>query len=158
MAAHQAPPSLGFSRHLEWVDTALSNAWKWKVKVKSLTLCDPMDCSLPVSSVHGVFQARVLEWVLQYSLSPSVLLQGVNKGFPGDSDTNESACNAGNPGFNPWVRKIPWRRKWQPTPVFLPGESHGQRSLAGYSPWGPKRVQHNLATKQQQGIIWYSIF
>ena len=36
----------------------------------------------------------------------------------------------------PWVRKIPWRRKWQPTPVFVPGESHGQRSLAGYSPWG----------------------
>ena len=42
------------------------------------------------------------------------------------------------PGFNPWVRKIPWRRKWQPTPVFLPGKSHGQRSLAGYSPWGRK--------------------
>ena len=37
-------------------------------------------------------------------------------------------------GFDPWVRKIPWRRKWQPTPVFLPGESHGRRSLAGYSP------------------------
>ena len=36
-------------------------------------------------------------------------------------------------GFNPWVGKIPWRRKWQPTPVFLPGKSHGQRSLAGYS-------------------------
>ena len=35
---------------------------------------------------------------------------------------------------NPWVGKIPWRRAWQPTPVFLPGESHGQRSLAGYSP------------------------
>ena len=41
-------------------------------------------------------------------------------------------------GFNPWVGKIPWRRKWQPTPVFLPGESHGQRRLAGYSPWGHK--------------------
>ena len=39
-------------------------------------------------------------------------------------------------GFNPWVGKLPWRRAWQPTPVFLPGESHGQRSLAGYSPWG----------------------
>ena len=39
---------------------------------------------------------------------------------------------------SPWVRKIPWRRKWQPTPVFLPGEFHGQRSLAGYSPWGHK--------------------
>ena len=37
-----------------------------------------------------------------------------------------------------WVRKIPWRRKWQPTPAFLPGESHGQRSLVGYSPWGCK--------------------
>ena len=39
-------------------------------------------------------------------------------------------------GFDPWVRKIPWGRKWLPTPVFLPGESHGPRSLAGYSPWG----------------------
>ena len=42
------------------------------------------------------------------------------------------------PRFNPWVGKIPWRRKWQPTPVFLPGNSHGQRSLAGYSPRGCK--------------------
>ena len=42
------------------------------------------------------------------------------------------------PGFDPWVRKIPWRREWQPTPVFLPGKSHGRRSLAGYSPWGCK--------------------
>ena len=40
------------------------------------------------------------------------------------------------PRFNPWVGKIPWRRKWQPCPVFLPGESHGRRSLVGYSPWG----------------------
>ena len=44
----------------------------------------------------------------------------------------------GRPGFDPWVRKIPWRSKWQPTPVFLPGESHGQRSLVGYSPRGCK--------------------
>ena len=49
-----------------------------------------------------------------------------------------------------WVRKVPWRRKWQPTPVFMPGKSHGQRSLAGDSPGGPKRVGYNLATKQQQ--------
>ena len=39
------------------------------------------------------------------------------------------------PGFDPWVRKIPWRKKWQSTPVLLPGKSHGQRSLVGYSPW-----------------------
>ena len=50
-------------------------------------------------------------------------------------------------GFSPWVGKIPWRRKWQPRPGFLPGNSHGERSLLGYSPWGRKRV--NLATKQQ---------
>ena len=42
------------------------------------------------------------------------------------------------PGFNPWVGKIPWRRKCQSTPVLLPGKSHGQRSLVGYSPWGRK--------------------
>ena len=52
--------------------------------------------------------------------------------------------------FNPWVWKIPWRRKWQPMTVFLPGKSHGQRSLAGFSPWGCKRVRHDLETKKQQ--------
>ena len=41
-------------------------------------------------------------------------------------------------GFDSWVGKVPWRRVWQPTPVLLPGESHEQRSLAGYSLWGPK--------------------
>ena len=41
-------------------------------------------------------------------------------------------------GFDPWVGNIPWRRKWQPTPACLPGESHGQRSLVGYSPWGQR--------------------
>ena len=48
--------------------------------------------------------------------------------------------------LNPWVTKIPWRRKWQPIPVLLPGKSHGQKSLVGYCPWGCKRVRHNLAT------------
>ena len=47
----------------------------------------------------------------------------------------ESACDAGENGFNPWVGKIPWRGEWQPTPVFLPGKFHGKRSLVGYSPW-----------------------
>ena len=42
------------------------------------------------------------------------------------------------PGFDPWIGKIPWRRDWLPTPIFLPGEFHGQRSLVGYSPWGHK--------------------
>ncbi|XDA89333.1 hypothetical protein R6Z07M_018977 [Ovis aries] len=51
-------------------------------------------------------------------------------------------------GFDPWIRKILWKRKWQPTPVFLLGKSHGQRSLVGYSPWGCKRVGHDLVNKQ----------
>ena len=42
------------------------------------------------------------------------------------------------PGFDPWVRQFPWKREWLPTLVFLPGEFHGQRSLANYSPWGQK--------------------
>ena len=50
-----------------------------------------------------------------------------------------SIClQCGRPGFEPWVGKIPWRRKWQSTPVLLPGKSHGQRSLVGYSLWGRK--------------------
>ena len=50
----------------------------------------------------------------------------------------ESTCQWRRHGFNPWVRKILWRKKWQPTPAFLPGKSHGQRNLADYSPWGHK--------------------
>ena len=74
-----------------------------------LTLCNPMYCKVPG------------------------FLDGVNG--------KEPSCQCRrHKGFrpNPWVGKIPWRRAWQPTPVFLPGESHGQRSLVGYSPWGHK--------------------
>ena len=52
------------------------------------------------------------------------------------------------PGFNPYVEKIPWRRKWQPTPVLLPGEFHGQRSLEGYSLWGCKETDDWVTNKQ----------
>ena len=58
--------------------------------------------------------------------------------FPGGSDGKASAYHAGDPGSNPWVRKISCRRKGQPTPVFLTGKSHGRRSLVGYSPWAHK--------------------
>ena len=64
-----------------------------------------------------------------------------NKGFTGGSISREptSQCRrCWRRGFSPWLRKISWRRPWQPTPVFLPGEAHGQGSLAGYIPWGRK--------------------
>ena len=56
-------------------------------------------------------------------------------GFPGGSDGKESAYNAGDLGSIPVLGRFPWRREWQSTPIFLPGESHGQKSLVGYSPW-----------------------
>ena len=63
-----------------------------------------------------------------------------------------SACQSRRRRFDPWVRKSPRRRQWQPIPIFLPGKSHGQRSQMGYSPWGCKRVGYNSATKQQQQL------
>ena len=56
------------------------------------------------------------------------------------SGDKEPACRCRRCGFDPWVRKIPWRRKQQPTPVFLPRKSHEQRSLVGWSPWGHKEL------------------
>ena len=61
----------------------------------------------------------------------------------------ESACQYRRQEFDPWVGKISWRRERQPTLIFSPGESHGER-LMGYSPWGQKRVGHDLATRQQR--------
>ena len=58
--------------------------------------------------------------------------------------------------FTLWVRKILWSRKWQPTPVFLSGKSHGQRSQVGYSPWGRKRVKHELKVKRKKNLFMSS--
>ena len=67
----------------------------------------------------------------------------ISDGLPGWHNCKEFACQCRSrrrQGFNPWVRKIPLIRKWQPIPVFLPGEFHGQRSLVGYSPWCHKEL------------------
>ena len=73
-------------------------------------------------------------------------------GFPGGSVVKNPPAvqKTWRQEFHPWVRKIPWSRKWQHIPAFLPGKSHGQRGLVGYSPRGCKRVRHNFGTKQQQ--------
>ena len=76
------------------------------------------------------------------------------KGFPGGISGKEPACQHRRHkrrGFSPWVGKIPWRGKWQPTPVFLPGKSHGQRSLVGYSPWGCK--ESNTTESEQLSLL-----
>ena len=61
-------------------------------------------------------------------------------GFPGGSDGKESCLQYRSSGFDPWVRKISWRMEWLSSSVFLLGEFHEQRSLAGYSPWGHKEL------------------
>jgi len=76
--------------------------------------------------------------------------------FPDGSDGKESACNSGDLGFSPWVGKIHCGREWLPTPLFLPGEFHGQRTLAGYSPWGCKELD---MTKQHFHYFysWFTV-
>ena len=88
-------------------------------------------------------------------------MSGLSKGSPGCSDGKESACNAGDQGPIPELGKIPWRRKWHPTPVFLPGKSYGWRSLAGYSPWGHKqsntteRLAYLLGSHTSSPSMWF---
>ena len=74
----------------------------------------------------------------------------ITEGFPDCSVVKNLPVNSRDASLIPGLGRSPWRRKWQLTPVFLPGKSHGQRSLVGYSPWGCKRVCHDLVTKQQQ--------
>ena len=106
------------------------------------TLWDPMDCSEPGflllhcllefahSHVHWVFDAIKPSHPLLLLLFPSlIVVVRISKIIL----NNSGACQCRRLRFNPWIGKIPGRRKWQPTPVFLPGESHGWRSLAGYS-------------------------
>ena len=71
------------------------------------------------------------------------------RGLPGWLSGKELACQSRRFGFNSWIGKIPLRRKWHPTPVFLTRKSHGQRSLVGYIPWDHKRGGQGLVMKKQ---------
>ena len=151
-----------------------------EVAQSCLTLSDPMDCSLPGSSVHGIPQAGILEgvsipffrrsshymaaaakslsrvllcatpWTAAYQAPPSLGFSRLEywsrvplPSLPRLCSGKEFTCQCRRLRFYPLVRKIPWRREWQPTPVFLPGESHGQRSFVDCSPWGLQRIGHN---------------
>ena len=92
----------------------------------------PQTAALPGSSVPGIEIIEIIRCGLPWRLSGK-----------------ESICQCRIYGFDPWVGKTPWRSKWQPTSLSLPGKSHGQRSLEGYSPWCCKRVGHDLVTEQQ---------
>ena len=96
-------------------------------------LIHPLSCLPSMSSLHpNIYQLFVK------------CIVGVT-GLPGRLSGKESTCQYRRRGLDPWVGKIPRKRERQPTPVFLPGESHGQ----SYRAWGHKESGHNLATKQQ---------
>ena len=84
----------------------------------------------PSMQVHALFAqcCECLEFRWSYNSRETPLVAQMVKHLPTMWET----------WFNPWVGKISWRRKWQPTPVFLPEKSHGRRILVGYSPWGRK--------------------
>ena len=104
------------------------------------TLSDPMDCSLLGSSVHGIFQAKILEWgaiafsttsyLSKFQIYDRVLVIVVPMLYITSPERIHLIIDC----LYPWVGKISWKREWQPTPVFLPGKFHGLRSLAGYNP------------------------
>ena len=83
------------------------------------------------------------------------LYNGVD--FPGGSDSKASVYNVGDLGSIPGLGRSPWRRKWQPTPVLLPGKSHGQRSLVDYCPWGRKESDTTERLHFHFHIQWSTI-
>ena len=120
--------SLGLC-YMDWATLCLCSVAQSRLTVTPWTVCSP-----PGSSVHGIFQARILE---QVAISSS---RGSSR--PSDQ-TQESTCQCRRCKrcrFDSWVGKIPWRKKWQPTLVFLPRKSQEERSLVGYSQWGLKEL------------------
>ena len=74
--------------------------------------------------------------------------------FSGGSDGKSVCLRCRRPGFDPWVGKIPWRRECQPTPVLLPGKSHGWRKLVGYNPWGHKELDTTERLLFLSSFLW----
>ena len=105
----------------------------WRLLVQNFTL----------SVCHYFLDFVILLFMLAHLFPPNIYQLHVRQWMipltiPRWLSGKESGCRCRKLRFDPQVRKIPWRRKWQPTPVFLPRESYGQRSLVGYNPWGCK--------------------
>ena len=151
--------------HFNGVKKEVGKKWKIFSVIPKTLLGDhllPLDSHItftewhPSVSLYGSFyltslhcqEFPVLLW--QHFLSPPRLMSFpscwlisfpiLEIGLPWWHSGKEPNCQCRKHRFDPWVGKIPWKRKWQPSPVFLPGKSQGQRSLAGYSPWGHQRL------------------
>ena len=120
----------------------------WKIKfdlplsmtefIKTMYLCFAKRFSKRrISLASGFYDVRTII-IFSYCFKKQKL---VYQGFPGGDSGKEPVCQCRRCrrcGFDPWIGKLPWRRRWQPSPVFLSEKSHGRRSLAGYSPQGRK--------------------
>ena len=117
--------------------------------------CPHPPCSMPPDTFPAFFIFLIVAALLM-DYSHIIHLFKVFKGFPGGSEGKESACQWRRPRFNPW------RRKWQPTEIFLPGEFHGQRDLMDYSPWGRKELGRTewltLSLSKYRTQWFFSIF
>ena len=130
----------------KWTLISSLNNRIWPVS-KSLP-CDSTFCSpskvLPLKPEHLICG---LIFHLE-TLSPIYLFWAFYK-----CNHTESTCQWKRRGFDPWVGKIPWRRKWRPPSVFLPGKLHGQRRLEDYSSWD-HRVRHDLVTNNSNHTVF----
>ena len=117
MAGHQAPPSLGFSRQEHWsglpFPSPMHESEKWKWSHSCPTLSDPMDCSLTGSSVHGIFQARVLEWGA-IAFSDDQPRQHIKKQRHHFSDKGPSSQNYGFSSSHVWLGELDHKESWAP--------------------------------------------
>ena len=137
--AHQAPPSMGFPRQGNWsglpFPSPMDESEKWKVSRSVMS-----DSQGP----HGLQPTRLLSpWDFLgkstgVGCHPLLWSQATAWQTSKHSKSHLQCRRHVSCGFSPWVGKIPWSRKWQPTPVFLPEKFHGQRSLVGYNPCGRK--------------------
>ena len=143
-----------------WINTPWKCCQRWKTI--SLTIASPNRREGPKGQSKCNLYNGCSPWALEFwtnrrlrkDLGELREILRNNSELPGWLSGQEPACQCRRQkrrGFDPWLRKIPWRRKWQPISVFLPGESHGQRSLADYSPWGWKEsdLTEHSCTKTQ---------
>ena len=121
-----------------------------------------LDCLYPSDFSEEVWRhSEISNYSFLNSSFSNIINQ--NLGFPGGSVVKKPHLPMTEMGVDPWVRKIPRRRKWQPTPVFKPGELHGKRSLEGPSPWGsqsrtrlsmyPQSEFTSEANKRHTGVL-----
>ena len=108
-------------------------------------------CILNICNIY-IYKYYIKSWIYIYIRVCVCIL-------PSGLDGKRICWQCGRPRFDPWVRKILWRREWQPTPVFLPGKFHGQRSLVGYSPQGHQEADTFLFTftcmHEHMSTTWY---